>query len=742
MHDLYGNDECGDLTDPQNTAVNHGDGPMLVLAGPGSGKTRVITRRIARLVSQGVPPWSILAVTFTNKAAGEMRQRVEEMVPGESGLTVTTFHSFCALLLRRYATDAGLESSYSIFDTSDQREAMKRALASEGLDTSNWTPASILSQVSNAKNTLRSPEEFAEDAADFVSRTVARAYTAYQKVLTKNNAVDFDDLLRLSAGLLRNNDAIRAQAQDRYRYVLIDEYQDTNHAQFVIANSIASTHGNIFAVGDPDQSIYAWRGADIGNILDFEAHYPGAQVVNLGRNFRSTGHIVQSASSLIRHNTSRRDKELTTELGEGEKIEIIGLDDEHHEARQIVEKIRSAGDDGMAWREMAVLYRVNALSRVLEEEFRRAGIPYVIARGTAFYDRKEIRDALAYLRMLCNPANEVALRRIINSPPRGIGDASLKRMQAHSAATGASLLEVCADPAACEGLGARAINSISRFSTMVAGWRSRVEHGESTELGELVSTVLRESGLERLDTLASEDDRQRQANLGELVTAATEYAPPSAVENEHGVCSLHIALQEYLESVALVSDADMVDPLQGAVTLMTLHAAKGLEFPFVAIIGIEDGVLPHMRSNESNDALEEERRLLFVGMTRAERRLILSAASVRTVRGMRQASMRSRFLSEISDDHCIRTDTDPLAGTFDQLADSGIEYDDPGAFDAEELADQFSPGTLVRHQQFGTGVVESFTPRRGVNSVTVRFKAIGRKTLVLEYARLTRLSSF
>ena len=731
------------LTEAQATAATHGEGPMLVIAGPGSGKTRVITARIAQLVGKGVAPSSILAVTFTNKAAGEMRQRIGGMVSGASGLTVTTFHAFCASLLRRHAQQAGLDPDYSIFDTSDQRAAMKQALASQGLDTANWTPASILSHVSRAKNSLLSPQEYEDETNDFVSSTIARAYAAYQKVLERNNAVDFDDLLRLAAGMLKTKSEVQQQCQFQYQYVLIDEYQDTNHAQFVIANSIASEHTNIFAVGDPDQSIYAWRGADISNILDFETHYPGAQVVTLGQNFRSTGHIVHAASGLISNNRARRHKELTTDREDGEKITIVGLTDERHEAQYVVSELRKASDEGVAWREMAVLYRVNSLSRVLEEEFRREGVPYVIARGTAFYDRKEIRDALAYLRMLGNPADEVALERIINSPPRGIGGTTLKRLKAYMAEQGCSLLQACRDTDGCDWLAKRSASAVSKFARMVGDWRERLEAGDSSELGELVSTVLGESGLERMDALASEDDRQRQANLGELVSAASEFSPPSAaVEGGDGTCSLAITLREYLESVALVSDADAIDPEKGAVTLMTLHAAKGLEYPMVVVVGVEDGLLPHSRASENEAAMEEERRLLFVGMTRAERRLLLSAASVRTIRGMRQATMRSRFLDEIPSAYCERHENDPHASAFEDLAESGIEYDEPAAFDADDLARQFSPGTLVRHQQFGTGVVETFMPRRGSNAVTVRFRAIGRKTLVLEYARLTRLDGY
>ena len=731
------------LTPAQQEAVSHLDGPMLVIAGPGSGKTRVITRRIARLLAAGVAPWEVLAVTFTNKAAGEMKERADQLIPedlpGRRGLTVTTFHSFCATLLRRHAMEAGLDPSYSIFNTTDQREAMKQALVSEGLDTANYTPATMLGQVSKAKNQLLSPEDFKAQAADFISGTVARAYAGYQKVLQKNNAVDFDDLLRLSADLLQGNESVRSQSQMRYRHVLIDEYQDTNHAQFVIADAIASGHKNIFAVGDPDQSIYGWRGADVRNILEYETHYPGAKIVELGQNFRSTGHIVHAAGGLIEHNSARRDKKLSTELGDGDPVEVAGLVDEYQEARHVIDMLRRAGDDGVPWRDMAVLYRVNALSRVLEDELRRGGIPYVIARGTAFYDRKEIRDALSYLRVLANPEDGVALGRIINTPPRGIGDTTQGRLESHAARSDLSLLEACAAVDGCEDLAARARSAVGRFSDMVKEWQGFLLAGDSTQLGELVSMVLRESGMEKNDVLASEEDRQRQANLAELVSAAEEFSPPSAIESEDGTCDLSTAIREYLESVALVSDADTIDPLRGAVTLMTLHAAKGLEFELVAIVGVEDGLLPHSRANDSNAEMEEERRLLFVGMTRAARRLGISWARVRTMRGMRQATMKSRFLGEIPSENLTRTGEDAEDDGIPDYEGSGIEYDDPSAFDGDGLAEQFAPGTMVRHAQFGTGIIETFTPRRGAHSVTVRFKALGRKTLVLEYARLQRV---
>jgi len=734
------------LTDAQREAVTHLDGPALVLAGPGSGKTRVITRRIAWLVSLGIPAWQILAVTFTNKAAREMRERVEHLLPpdlpGRRGLTVATFHGFCARLLRDHATSAGIDPDYSIYDSADQVAAMKQALEQAGLDPSNWPPRSMLGIVSGAKNALQSPEDFQRDASDFHARTAAKAYTAYQKILEKNHAVDFDDLLRLVAGMLRRDGDVRGGLQERFRYVLIDEYQDTNHAQFVIAGAIAASHGNIFVVGDPDQSIYAWRGADIRNILDFEETHPGARTIPLGQNFRSTGHIVRASAGLIACNRRRKAKDLTTDLDDGEKVRVVRLSDEHDEAKHVVDHLRRLADDeGVPWRSMAVLYRVNALSRVLEDQLRREGVPYVIARGTAFYDRKEIRDALAYLRMLANPADDVAFRRIVNVPTRGIGESTIKRVEAAAAASGRSLSEACGDESLLGDVATRSRKAVLGFAKTVASWRQEIAAGDSTGFGDLVSRVLRESGLERPEgQFESEDERQRQANLSELVSAAADFVPPSLADAAEGVVPMSVALREYLESVALVSDADAIDAEQGAVTLMTLHAAKGLEFHAVAVIGVEDGLLPHSRARESEVELEEERRLCFVGMTRAERDLLITSASVRTVRGMRQAAIKSQFLEEIPDEHCERSDFADRWGDDDDFGGDGdgrhIEYDDdPG----DGLASAFKAGTVVRHPLFGMGVVSAFMPRGRVHSVIVDFKAVGRKTLVLEYAKLQRV---
>jgi DNA helicase-2/ATP-dependent DNA helicase PcrA len=653
------------LTEAQRQAVVHLDGPLLVLAGPGSGKTTVVTRRVANLIANGIPPWQILALTFTNKAAAEMRERVAALLPpdlpGLRGLTVSTFHSFGARLLRRYAEVARLAPGYTIYDQADQRDAIKRAIAAASLSSTNWAPGSVAIAMSDAKNHLLTAAEYAESAGDFYTRSVGRIFTHYERILADADALDFDDLLCRTARLLRADANVRRELQERYRYLLIDEYQDTNHAQFVIAHELVEAHRNICVVGDPDQSIYGWRGADISNILEFESHYAETAVVPLGQNFRSTGHIVAAAAGLIEHNHHRKAKRLFTELDDGAKPRIWTARDEHEEAAMIAGHLREHAErDGVPWREMAVLYRINALSRVLEDALRDEGIPYVIARGTAFYERKEVKDALAYLRVVHNPRDEVSLRRIVNTPTRGIGRTTLQKIEAEA----------------------------------------------------------------------------RLENLAELVSAAAGFAP-EAMDDEDaggaiaapiaGLPPLRAALAGFLESVALVSDADAVDATRGAVTLMTLHTAKGLEFDVVAVAGLEAGLLPHARASATELGLEEERRLCFVGLTRARRHLHLSNALIRTHRGIRERTIPSPFLAEISEDAVVREEPPDLF--------------DPAPVDDFDLGGwgDLSVGCRVRHPSFGVGRIESVTPRPRGSAARVAFETAGVKTLILEYAKLERI---
>jgi len=792
-----------DLTDPQREAVTHTEGPLLVLAAAGSGKTRVITRRIAYLVRNGIPPWSILALTFTNKAAGEMRERVLGMLGDDPsptrGLTVTTFHSLCARLLRRYAEQAelpGLKPNFTIYPAADQLALMKRVVRDAQLSTSNWSPRSVLAAISNAKNELIDAERFAADASDFYSKTIAKLYTGYTRALRSAGAVDFDDLLLLAAAMLRDRPAIRAECLGRWQYLLIDEYQDTNHVQFVIASLLASggqsresnllaglpgvepddeppasgeDAPNICVVGDPDQAIYGWRGADITNILEFEERFPSTRVIALGQNFRSTTPILANADTLIRHNKRRKHKPLFTEREGGEDVEVLRCGTEHDEARAVVEWFESLGEDGspadregglkgLAWRDMAVFYRTNALSRVMEDELRSAGIPYVIARGTAFYEREEVRHALAYLRLVANSADDVSLLRVINTPARGIGKTTVAHLQAFASANSITLFEAMRRVSDVDGLSARAVNAVTRFVEMVDRWTGagKFMGGEvAGSLGELGERVVRESGLEAMykkqaETSGSEADEERLENLDEVVSSVaqfeSEYAPdadPAQFDAQAPITDtppLLSMLRAYLESVALVSDADAIDPTQGAVTLMTLHAAKGLEFPAVAMIGLEEGLLPHARSNQSDEMLEEERRLCFVGITRAMRRLTITSARYRTHRGMPERTIASRFLEELDADHTRVRDRDDeqMIDDFDATPTAAIGGS-PMDRQTNDLAAQFPEGATVRHPQFGVGTVVTVSRGRYARA-RVRFRDVGEKTLILEYARLTRVN--
>lgn len=764
-----------DLTPPQRDAVLATEGPVLVVAAAGSGKTRVITRRIAHIIAQGIPAWQILALTFTNKAAGEMRERVHTLM-GESqatrGLTVSTFHALCARLLRKYAPLAGLKPEFTIYDAGDQATLMKKVITAAGLSTSNFPPRSVLSAISNAKNDLLDAEAYAAQAIDFSQRNIAKIYSAYSQALRKANAVDFDDLLVMTARLLKSSAEVRAELQARWRYLMIDEYQDTNHAQFVIASLIAGEgRPNICVVGDPDQAIYGWRGADISNILEFEEHYPGARVITLGQNFRSTAPILAVADALIRHNTRRKHKPLFTSSAGGDRVDAVLCRDERHEARLVVDWFTTLKADGAAWRDFAVFYRTNAFSRVIEDEFRQAGVPYTIARGTAFYDREEIKNALAYLRVVANPADDISLERIINTPSRGIGDAALEKVQAWARDQDEPLLESLRESGGLPGISSRAAGGIARFIALLDAWSGGgtfMGSEISGSLADLVNRVIRESGLETMykaqaHTSGSDADAQRLDNLDELVSSARQFeqeydatADPSAEPG--GTPPLLAMLRAYLESVALVADADTVDPSQGSVTLMTLHAAKGLEFHAVAIIGAEEGTLPHMRSFDSEASMEEERRLLFVGITRAMRRLLITSALYRTHRGLSERTVPSRFLRELPDEHLAVRDQ---AQTRSLGVDTGIEDYDPDAADPHAEHDQriktirrgsapartpprptpaseFPVGSRVRHPQFGMGEVVSITGGMNARAV-IAFRDIGTKTLILEYARLTRV---
>ncbi len=772
------------LTDPQRRAVTHGDGPLLVLAGPGSGKTRVITRRIASLIARGVPAWSILALTFTNKAAREMAERVESLVPidtpGRRGLTVSTFHSWCARLLRQFGptSDAArhvtgpLEGGFTILDASDAKASAKRALKAAELDPKHFTPAWAMGYIGEQKNVLRTATQCLEEAQDFASRTAARVYVEYEKILGRANALDFDDLLLRSAFMLLRDEAVRGAVQGRFRHLLVDEYQDTNHAQFVIARVVAQGSGNICVVGDPDQAIYGWRGADISNILEFEEAWPGAAIVALGDNFRSVEPIVSCADALIGHNSERRERPLSSMVGPGDPVRRITCADDRHEARVVVQAVLDARTDGMPLREMAVLYRMNALSRALEEECLRREVPYVVARGTAFYERAEVRSALSYLRVLANPSDDLALQRAAQNPNRGIGDSGFAKLQAHAAIHGTCVRVVLAR-ARSAGVAARTAKACEAFASELDalslqlasdGW----EADGTCRLGRFVMDLIERSGLRSFVMKESADDdeaEERSANLTEVANAAAETREPPAsgsmgVEGEmaSGLSlaapdrTMMGALRAYLERVALVADADMIDPERGALTLMSLHAAKGLEFDMVSIIGVEQGILPHERSLADPSQLEEERRLLYVGITRARRQLLITSAGLRTRNGIRLPTIPSTFDHELPE-HAMRREGD--FGAFSGYGSGrsgGVDVEEGWSRDRPRLpgrrieavdgdgeaghADSLRAGAVVRHFQFGIGRVEAVFSEGGRTKARVAFRSAGIKTLVLDFVRL------
>ena len=755
-----------DLTPEQQTAAQATEGPVLILAGAGSGKTRVLTRRIAWLVNLGVEPASILAITFTNKAAGEMRGRVEELLGRRihdfgrlfhPSPTICTFHSLCLRILRHYGEVLGVPRNFHIFDTADQTRLMKQVLKDLDISSTNFPPGNVLATISNAKNALTTAQEFAAVATDFFQRTVARAYLKYEDELARNEALDFDDLILRVVHGLRDRPDVLAELQRHFQYLHIDEYQDTNRAQYMLAHVLAASHRNICVVGDPDQSIYAWRGADIRNILDFETDYPNATVVRLERNYRSTAKILSIADALISRNTQRKEKKLVPvpERGAGEDATLLVCQDEHDEAREIAALLlKLKQDDGYDFSDMAVFYRINALTRVMEDALRREKIPYQIARGVEFYNRKEIKDALAYLRVIANPADEVSLTRIINLPTRGISDPSVRSLQAFGAARGMNLWQAMHHAAECEALTTRARTALAVFVGLVQQWRrlagiaegpspagDSVDEAPPQDLGfsapavaahapgvrELLETVIRQSGLEAYYRKIGGDERQELANVNELISSAAEFDE----QNPEGT------LSEFLHGVALVSDVDHLKGAGGAVTLMTLHAAKGLEFPVVAIIGWEEGCLPHARARSSMNELEEERRLAFVGITRAQERLILSRAVYRTIRGMRERTIPSPFLKELPEAKVQVIDRTSIADLLRGGSGSDAELrrwqrqemDNRG----DHMAGRFHEGQRVRHENFGAGKVLEVIGGTHAK-VIVNFDRAGRKTLILEYA--------
>ncbi len=709
-----------DLSDPQREAVAHTDGPLLILAGPGSGKTRVITRRAAHLARTVTEPYHILAITFTNKAAKEMRERIDALAVGE-GMTVCTFHALCAKLLRRHHDRAGVPRNFTIFDRDDRRKLVKAAIERCNLSTDNLSPASVDQDIGRAKNAMLTVDQFAVRNLDWRERMIARVYDCYEKLLAGNGGLDFDDLLMRMALLLSRDAELRAELENRFRYVLIDEYQDTNAAQYQIARFLTQERKNLCATGDPDQSIYGWRGADIGNILSFERDYPKAKVVRLEQNYRSTKRILAAADALIAGNVMRKQKALWTENDAGPAVRVIECEDGDDEAAQLAEDIAQRVRDGVSPGEIAVFYRVNSLSRVIEEAFLREGIAYQIARGVEFYNRKEIKDVLAYLRVLVNPSDEVALVRIINTPPRGIGATTVERLKERAGASGCRLYDLLADDAALAASG-RSGQKVREFGQLLRQLAPALELPPAKAL----ETVISHSGLRALYHENREADDAPSANLDELISAASEF---QADQPEATVV-------DWLEHAALISDVDAVRGEGGAVTLMTLHSAKGLEFAHVYIIGLEDGLLPFRRADDGTNANgtdeEEERRLCFVGMTRAKQHLSLSRARYRMLRGVTQRTTRSRFLDELPPEGVEWPESENQSKRRCDAVPSANGH-------PPEDIEEWTIGTLVRHPQHGLGQILSIHRGTRRTHVDVQFENGAQKSWVVEFADLQRV---
>ena len=707
-----------DLNPAQREAVLTTEGPVLVIAGAGSGKTRVLTRRIAHLLAAvGVKPPEILAITFTNKAAAEMRERVEDLVgPPARASWVMTFHAACGRILRREAPRLGYRSNFTIYDTADQLRLTKQCLEDLERDPKRFTPRGIHSQISNAKNQLIGPDDYASRVASFYDQTVADVYKLYQTKMFNSNAVDFDDMLYLTVDVLERFPEAQEKWQSAFRYLLVDEYQDTNHAQYRFLQLLATTHSNVFAVGDPDQSVYSFRGADIRNVLEFERDFPGAKTIALEQNYRSTNSILEAANGVISHNRERKPKNLWSELGDGDPVRVVEVEDEHSEARYVAAEIARLVEEGFNGSEVAVFYRTNAQSRVLEDVLVRQGVAYQVIGGPRFYERAEIKDLVAYLQVIDNPYDAVSLLRSANRPRRGIGDSTLAKLMSFADDAEMSLWEAM-DRTEAAGVGTAPAKAVASFRTVI---QSLMSASQEYDVPELIERVLEQSGY--MDSLEAERTIEAQGrieNLQELVSLAREWVESAAEPT----------LSSFLQEVSLYSDQDAIRGEGSLVTLMTLHNAKGLEFRAVYLIGMEEGIFPHSRSIEEQ-GVEEERRLCYVGMTRAMERLTLLHASSRMLYGGRSYNLPSRFLDELPEQHVERERLQPS---------SWSNYGAPKQSQVAPRDDVPSLGTgdNVRHGTLGEGVVVRIEPG-GV--VTVRFADDGtERRLMLDYAPLEKL---
>jgi len=753
------------LNEDQCEAVQHVEGPMLVIAGPGSGKTRVVTHRIAHLLREGVPASQILALTFTNKAADEMRARVEQLAPGEQ-VWVSTFHRFGARTLRNHAEYVGLTPNYTIYDTSDSKQTLSRLIEAGNFKTMHYTPDRIAAAISAAKNKLITPDTYEPRPGSPLSQIVAEIYPAYQERLLASSAVDFDDLLLHVAQMLYKNSEIRSTLDERYRFILVDEYQDTNHAQYVMLRALSVDYPNLAVTGDPDQSIYGWRGADINNILQFESDYPEVRLVRLEQNYRSTKRILHVADQLISHNLKRKKKKLFTDNDEGCPVRLVEYANQDKESQGIAEQIAAqiaAGSRRPS--DFAIFYRVNALSRSLERALREAAVPYQMIRGQEFYQRKEIKDVLAYCQLINNPRDDQAVLRTINTPTRGIGRKTVDRLAEYAYCYGVSLLEAAHEAVQVEGLAARSVKSVLKYVALM----DQLAELSNGDMEEILGTILSESGYrDNLTESDSEEDLNRLANIEELLTDARQFDE----QNPGGGY-----LELYLENAWLVNETDNWQTDSDKVTMMTLHAAKGLEFPVAYLVAVEHGLLPHERSSNDESQLEEERRLAFVGITRAKEELQLSYAVERDFRGQRRRTVPSSFLLEMPREEMQLTQVSKVDQHWSELdwdesdhVDESFEEDfDVAAMEADETEestpekwkvaaaqvttaaelagatsesagqispDEFAQGMAVAHPEHGLGKIVALSGSGKNRRATVRFAMAGEKRFVLVHSPL------
>ena len=762
------------LNEPQREAVYHTDGPLLILAGAGSGKTRVLTHRIAYLIGErGVNPWNILAITFTNKAAEEMRQRVDNLVGfGAESVWVSTFHSACVRILRRFIDRLGYENHFTIYDTDDQKTLIKEVCRKVDVDTKVFKERSLLSAISSAKNEMILPDEFELNAGgDFAKMKIAKVYREYEAQMKANNALDFDDLLVKTVQLLQTQPDVLESYQERFRYIMVDEYQDTNTVQFQLVSLLAGKYKNLCVVGDDDQSIYKFRGANIRNILDFEHEFPDAKVIKLEQNYRSTGNILNAANSVIANNRGRKEKSLWTENGEGELIRLRQFDTAFDEADFIGEDIKSAVRQGGSYNDSAVLYRTNAQSRLLEEKFIAMNIPYKIVGGVNFYARREIKDLLAYLKTIDNGRDDVAVRRIINVPKRGIGLTTINRIQESATERGIGFYEALLAPGLIAGVG-RSATKLDSFAALIEYFKTLAEEMSITDL---LQEVIEKTGyIESLENEDKEEAKTRKENIDELISKAATYEESCQDKDEKAT------LSGFLEEVALVADIDSLDEDQEYVGLMTLHSAKGLEFPRVYLAGMEDGLFPGYMSINAGDReeLEEERRLCYVGITRAEQELTLTSARRRMVHGETQYNPMSRFVKEIPRElldtgnkkFTQETEMPVQQNTYARAREAFRAQAFGGAFGgmtpaknqgvgkpltgSQALASlqkgsqlaaggngplAYEVGDRVRHVKFGEGTVTDIKEGGRDHEVTIEFDSVGTRKMFAKFARLVKV---